>query len=151
MPQSLSAVFVHLVWSTKDRKPWLRDPTVRTRLHAYLGGVSREMQCPPVIVGGVDDHVHVLGQLGREVSIAGWVKELKRVSSIWMKDVDTEFKGFYWQGGYGAFSVSQSNLARVEKYIVDQETHHAKFSFQDELRTLFRKHGIEWDERYVWD
>ncbi|RJP32204.1 MAG: transposase [Phycisphaerales bacterium] len=151
MPQSLAAVYIHLVFSTKDRHPYLTDVPIRGQLHAYLGGVSKNLDCPPVRIGGVGDHVHILARLGRTIAIADWVKELKRVSNIWMQGQGAAFADFRWQAGYGAFSVSQSNVARVAEYIDNQEAHHRRRSFEDELRELFSKHGLEFDERYVWD
>jgi putative transposase len=151
MPQSLSAVYLHLVFSTKDRRPFLRDKTVRDALHAYLGGVSKTLDCPPLIVGGVEDHVHLLGRFARTITQAEWVKELKRISNGWLKEQGRAYADFEWQGGYADFSVSQSNLEQVKQYIVSQEEHHRKTTFQDEVRTLLRKHEIEFDERYVWD
>jgi putative transposase len=151
MPQSLSAVYLHLVFSTKERRPFLRDKTVRDSLHAYLGGVSKTLECPPLIVGGVEDHVHLLCRLSRTITQAEWVKELKRVSNGWLKDHGRDYADFEWQGGYADFSVSQSNLEPVKQYIAGQAEHHRKTSFQDELRALLRKHEIEFDERYVWD
>ena len=151
MPQSLSAVYLHLVFSTKDRRPFLRDKTVRDALHAYIGGVSKTLDCPPLIVGGVEDHVHLLCRFARTITQAEWVKELKRISNGWLKEHGRDYADFEWQGGYADFSVSQSNLEQVEQYIANQEEHHRKTTFQDELRTLLRKHEIEFDERYVWD
>ncbi|NOS70341.1 MAG: transposase [Verrucomicrobia bacterium] len=151
MPQSLSAVYLHLVFSTKDRRPFLRDKTVRDALHAYMGGVSKTLDCPPLIVGGVEDHVHLLCRFARTLTQAEWVKELKRISNGWLKEHGRDYADFEWQGGYADFSVSQSNLEPVKQYIASQEEHHRKTTFQDELRTLLRKHEIEFDERYVWD
>lgn len=151
MPQSLSSVYLHLVFSTKDRKPWLRDSALRAETHAFLGGVSKQLECPPVIVGGVEDHVHLLARFGRGVTQSDWVKELKRVSSRWIKERDGRMAGFAWQGGYGVFSVSASVLETVEQYIARQEEHHRKVSFQDEFRAFLRKHRVEWDEQHVWD
>ena len=151
MPQSLSAVYIHLVFSTKERRPFLRDKTVRDSLHAYMGGVSKTLECPPLIVGGVEDHVHLLCRFGRTITQAEWVKELKRVSNGWLKAQGRDYADFEWQGGYADFSVSQSNLEQVKQYIASQEEHHRKVTFQDELRTLLHKHEIEFDERYVWD
>lgn len=151
MPQSLSVVYLHLVFSTKDRRPFLRYPALRDALHGYLGAVSKRLDCAPIQVGGVEDHVHVLARLGRTVAQADWVKELKRVSNQWLKTQGPEFADFTWQGGYAVFSVSQSNVERVRTYVARQEEHHRKMGFQDELRALLRKHGLEWDERYVWD
>ena len=151
MPQSLSAVYIHLVFSTKDRCPLLRDKITRDALHSYLGSVSKRLDCPPILVGGVEDHVHLLARFGRTITQAEWVKELKRVSNMWLKERGRDYADFEWQGGYADFSVSQSNLEQVKEYITRQEEHHRRMTFQDELRTLLRKHEIEWDERYVWD
>ena len=151
MPQSHSAVHLHLVFSTKLRRAFLQNKETRAALHAYLGAVSRELACPAAIVGGVEDHVHVLARLGRTISQAEWVKELKRVSNLWLKEQHEGFQDFQWQNGYAIFSVSQSNLEEVHDYIADQEAHHRKRGFQEELRALLTKHEIEWDERYVWD
>ncbi|HXS67567.1 MAG TPA: transposase [Candidatus Polarisedimenticolia bacterium] len=151
MPQSLSAVYIHLIFSTKDRRPFLRDNSTRAALHAYLGSVSKQIDCVPIMVGGVEDHVHLLARFGRTISQAEWVKELKRVSNLWLKEQSREYADFEWQGGCADFSVSQSNLDQVRNYILTQEEHHRKTNFQDELKALLRKHQIEWDERYVWD
>ena len=150
MPQSLSAVYIHLVFSTKHRQPFLRDKSLREDLHAFLGGTSKTLECPPLIVGGVEDHVHLLARFGRTITQAEWVKELKRVSNLWLKK-EAGIADFEWQAGYSDFSVSQSNLERVKRYITNQERHHLKKSFQDEVRALLTKHHIEWDERYIWD
>lgn len=151
MPQSLSSVYVHLVFSTKQRLPFLRDCNLREETHSYLGGISKERGCPPILVGGVEDHVHLLARQSRTISQADWVKELKRSSSLWLKGRDAKMRDFAWQTGYGAFSVSVSNVEAVRDYIARQEEHHRKATFQDEFRTMLRKHGVSWDERYVWD
>ena len=149
MPQSLSAVYIHLVFSTKERRPWLRHQSVRDAVHAYIGSISKKLECPPIIVGGVEDHVHLLCRFSRTIH-AEWVKELKRVSNGWLKEQGPDYTDFEWQGGYADFSVSPSNLDQVKQYIAIQEEHHRKMGFQDELRALLRKHDIEFDERYVW-
>jgi REP element-mobilizing transposase RayT len=148
MPQSLACVLVHAVFSTKHRQPHLADPACRQEMHAYIGGVSKKLECPPIVTGGVEDHVHCLFHLGRTVSIADWIKEVKRVSSTFGKRWDP---GFSWQAGYGAFSVDPLNLDRVANYIRRQEEHHRTESFQEEFLRLLEEHGLEWDERYVWD
>jgi len=151
MPQSLANVLIHIVFSTKDRRPLLQNLALRQELHTYLAGVSRTLDCPAIIVGGVADHVHILARQARVISLADWIKELKRGSGIWIKERSPEMAEFWWQGGYAAFSVSQSQSGRVQRYIQEQELHHRKLSFQDELRILLKKHGVEFDERYVWD
>jgi REP element-mobilizing transposase RayT len=150
MPQSLSAVYIHLVFSTKHRQPFLKDEGLRTELHAFLGGTSKTLECPSLIVGGFEDHVHLLARFGRTITQAERVKELKRVSNIWLQEKGG-LAGFEWQAGYADFSVSQSNLKQVERYIANQEQHHRKLSFQDEVRALLTKHELKWDERYIWD
>jgi putative transposase len=150
MPQSLSAVYIHLVFSTKERRPFLRDDTIRAALHPYLGKISKQLGCSPIITGGVEDHVHLLARFSRTTTQAEWVKELKRVSNLWLKS-EYSIRDFEWQGGYADFSVSASNLEKVKKYILNQPQHHHKMNFQDELRTLLRRHDVEWDERYIWD
>jgi REP element-mobilizing transposase RayT len=151
MPQSLSAVYVHLVFSTKERRPFLRNPAERNAMHGYMGAISKQLHCTPICVGGFEDHVHLLAWLARPISQAEWAKELKRVSSRWFKEQSSAHREFGWQRGYATFSVSKSNLEQVRSYIINQEAHHRKFSFQDELRALLRSNGIDWDERYVWD
>jgi len=150
MPQSLSAVYIHLVFSTKHRHPFLRDESLRSDLHSFLGGTSKTLECPPILVGGVEDHVHLLARFGRTITQADWVKELKRVSNLWLKE-EGGLANFEWQSGYADFSVSQSNLDQVKKYIANQQEHHRKLSFQNEVRALLTKHQMDWDERYIWD
>ena len=148
MPQSLSRIIVHVVFSTKNRAP-LIAPEHRSRLFEYLGGTLNNIGCPVIRVGGDVDHVHLLFVLGKTMSVSKVVEEVKKESSKWCKGV--VHAAFYWQAGYGAFSVSPSNVEVVIAYIDRQEEHHRKWTFQDEFRELLRRHGIEWDERYVWD
>ena len=151
MPQSLSNVLVHLVFSTKHRRPFLIDKEVRNEMHAYLGGTCNNLDCPVLIVGGVADHVHILCALSRNLSIAKIVGEIKRSSSKWVKTKGGMLMGFAWQNGYGAFSVGKSEVEHVRAYIGDQENHHSKKTFQDEYRLFLLEYGVEHDERYVWD
>jgi len=151
MPQSLSNVLVYMTFSTKQRQPLLRAAELRAEMHRYLAGISTKLDCPAIIVGGGEDHVHLLARQARTISLADWIKELKRGSSVWAKTKGPVWRSFQWQAGYGAFSVSQSQSNRVERYIAGQEEHHRRVSFQDEFRQLLQKHGIEFDERYVWD
>jgi REP element-mobilizing transposase RayT len=130
MPQSLSAVYIHLVFSTKDRRPLLRDNSTRDALHAYLGGVSKQLDCPPIQIGGVEDHVHILARFGRTITQAEWVKELKRVLNLWLKERGRDYADFEWQGGYADFSVSQSKLPDVKDYIADRRSITARSAFR---------------------
>jgi putative transposase len=151
MPQSLSNLLVHLIFSTKERRPFLRAVAHRTALQRYLGGVSARLDCPVVCVGGTEDHVHCLARQARTITVAEWVKELKRVSSKWAKTQDAALEAFQWQAGYAAFSVSQPLSRTVQRYIERQEEHHRTYDFQTELRQMLAAHGVEYDERYVWD
>ena len=151
MPQSLAAVYVHLVYSTKNRIPFLATPAMQKRTFAYLAALSAKMDFPALIVGGQPDHMHMLARMSRTHSIAEWIKELKRLSNLWVSNQGVTYTDFAWQGGYGAFSVSHSNLNTVKKYILNQNEHHKKITFQNEYRALLKKHTIEYDERYVWD
>lgn len=151
MPQSLANMILHLVFSTKDREPWFTDTEKMNAMHGYLGGISKKLECPTIAIGGVADHVHILARMNRTMSLADWVKEMKRASTVWIREEWSEFATFHWQAGYGAFSVSQSNTDAVVEYVRNQAEHHRTKSFQDEYRVMLRKHGIEWDERYVWD
>ena len=151
MPQSLSAVYVHIAFSTKDRRPYVKAPELRTELHAYLGGISNHLGCAPLIVGGVEDHIHLLARQARTISLADWVRKLKTGSSSWIKQREPGLSQFAWQAGYGAFSVDVAGTDQVRAYIRDQEEHHRRWSFQDEFRRLLAEHELEWDEKYVWD
>ena len=151
MAQSLAKILVHTVFSTKDRRPFLRKRATREELHRYLGGILTNLDCQPITVGGVEDHVHILCALSRTCEAAEMVKELKRSSSLWLKTRSPELRDFAWQAGYGMFSIGFSQINRVRKYIATQEEHHRKTTFQDEFRKLLDRYEIDFDERYVWD
>jgi len=151
MPQSLAKILVHAVFSTKDRRPFLGDKSLRDELHRYLGGILTKHDCQPLIVGGVADHVHLLTTLSRTGTAADMIKEVKRGSSLWLKEKTPELHDFAWQNGYGIFSIGFSQVEAVRNYIAGQEEHHRQVSFQDEFRQLLRRYEIEFDERYVWD
>ncbi len=150
MPQSFSAVYLHIIFSTKERQP-LITPDLAPRLYEYLGGVVRGNGCCLTTSGGVADHVHLLVTIDRVITIADLVRELKAASSRWIHDTFPQLGGFAWQSGYGAFSVSVSQIEVVKAYIARQAEHHKTVTFQDEYRVFLKKHGLEWDERYVWD
>ena len=151
MPQSLAQVLVHLIFSTKHRQPFLQSKESREAMNAYIIGILANLKCPSLIVNCVEDHVHILFSLSRNLAIADVVEEVKKSSSGWIKTQDPSCRDFFWQSGYAVFSVSPSNAPRVTLYIENQEEHHKQISFQDELREFFKKHGVEFDERYVWD
>ena len=151
MAQSLAKILLHTVFSTKERHPFLRDNPLREELHRYLGGILTNLDCQPLIIGGVEDHVHLLFTHPRTATVADVVKELKRSSSGWLKAKAAELSDFAWQSGYGVFSIGQSQVDAVRFYIAGQEEHHRKVSFQDEFRRLLGRYDIAFDERYVWD
>ncbi len=151
MDQSLSRLWTHLIFSTKDRFPFLADEPIRRDMHAYLATVLRSHDCQTLIINGAPDHVHALFALSRKHSISAIVKEIKRTSSSWIKDISPKLRKFHWQNGYGAFSVSQSHLDQVRSYIERQEQHHRRVTFEDEYRAFLKKYEVEYDERYVWD
>lgn len=150
MPQSLSYLLTHIVFSTKDRAPVL-DATVRLALHAYLATVARNVDCECFRTGGVADHVHLAVRLSRTITMAELIEELKTSSSKWLKTQSPALAAFAWQRGYGAFSVGPSDLNALLHYIDTQEEHHKTRTFQYEYRAFLNKYGIEFDERYVWD
>ena len=151
MAQSLARLWTHLIFSTKDRFPFLTDQSIRRDMHAYRATILRNHGCETLIVGGVEDHTHSLFALSRIYSIGQVVKEVKRTSSGWVKGTSPKLTHFHWQGGYAAFSVSQSNLKSVIAYIENQDEHHKRVTFRDEYRAFLNAHGVEYDERYIWD
>ena len=139
------------MFSTKERRPFLQDKIIREELHLYLGGILANLECQPIIVGGVADHVHLLCALSRTCDPAGMIKEVKRGSSSWLKTKSPDLADFAWQNGYGMFSIGFSQIKSARDYIARQETHHRKISFQDEFRQLLRRYEIEFEEKHVWD
>ena len=150
MSQSLVKNLVHLVYSTKHRRPWIPSD-VNAALYAYQAGIFEQWESHAIAIGGVEDHVHALFSLSKNHALKKIVEEVKKGSSKWMKTEGSGNKDFHWQNGYAAFSVSTSSEEAVTRYVKSQEEHHRVMTFQDELRELFRRHGINFDERYVWD
>ena len=150
MPQSLARLHIHLVFSTKNRENLITDG-VRESLHAYMATVLQNLGCTPVLINSVEDHTHLLFDLSRTVAVSQAVEDVKKSSSKWIKTQGGEFAAFSWQAGYGAFAVSESNVPAVRDYIANQREHHRKKSFQEEYRQFLERHGIAFDERYVWD
>ena len=152
MPQSLSKVLVHIIYSTKNREAFLKDSEIRNQLYAYQATVLKnDVDSPALIINGTEDHVHILCQLSRKFAIMDVVKVSKTETSKWLKKRDEGLKKFQWQAGYGIFSVSESKTPEVKQYIAKQEEHHKQITYQDEFREICRRHAIEIDERYVWD
>ena len=150
MAQSLARLYIHLVFSTKQRTPLLHD-AIREPLHRYMAAVLQNFGCPPVLINSVADHAHILFELGRTVAVSKVVEEVKKSSSRWIKTQGAIYSFFAWQGGYGAFSVSASNVTVVRDYIANQQAHHQIMSFQEEYRALLERHHVAFDERYVWE
>jgi putative transposase len=150
MSQSLAKNLLHLIFSTKHRLPLL-TADIRPEMNAYLAGILRSWESPAIIVDSVEDHAHLQFALSKNFALKKVVEEVKKGSSKWIKTKGPSFADFHWQAGYGVFSVSQSNVPAVRGYIVNQEEHHRKMTFQDEFRRLLHRHGIEYDERYIWD
>ena len=150
MAQSLAKVLVHLIFSTKSRRPFITED-VRQELCAYLAGVLRNHQSPALATNAVDDHIHVLFTLSRNYAIKTLVEKVKTSSSKWLKSKGPRFRTFAWQNGYGAFSVSQSAVASARRYIVHQSEHHRRLTFQEEFRRFLERYEVAYDDRYVWD
>lgn len=151
MAQSLSKMLVHVTFSTKNRYGFLVDESLRREMHAYLASIFKAYDSPSLITGGTEDHVHVLCSLSRNRAISKVIGEAKRNSSKWIKSKRGRSTKFQWQSGYGAFSVSPSQLAQVRAYIANQAEHHRKMTFQEEFRKFLQRYEIDYDERYVWD
>lgn len=150
MGQSLVNNYVHIVFSTKHRKPLIHPP-VEEELHAYLGGICNRLQCPVLKVGGYTDHVHILCKLSQKIPLMKLLEELKSHSSKWIKSKGSGYENFYWQDGYGAFSVRPSEVDRVIFYIANQHEHHNRKTYQNEYRGILKRFKVEYDDRYVWD
>ena len=150
MGQSLVKNYVHIIFSTKHRKPFI-DKELKAELFKYLGGICNKLECQAIQVGGYTDHVHILCMLSKKITLAKLLEKLKSHSSKWVKTKGSKYSKFYWQNGYGAFSVNPSEVEIVIKYIANQEVHHSKKTFQEEYRAFLKKYDVDYDERYVWD
>ncbi len=149
MAQSLSKLYIHLVFHIKTTSPPIRDADFG-RVHPYIGQLVNTTGCKVLQVGGISDHVHILFLLSKDVTISHVVEEVKRNSSRWIKNIDPHYHAFAWQNGYGAFSVSQSVVEKTLEYIKNQDKHHAKMSFQEEYRMFLESYGIEYNKEYVF-
>ncbi len=151
MSQSLTKIYVHIVFSTKRRYPFLADKSIQSEMFRYLEGTCKSLDCPVIAVGGAADHVHVLCVLSKNLAAADLIQTIKQSSSKWVKSKGTMLQKFAWQNGYGVFSVSQSQVDTVRRYVDRQEEHHRRKSFQEKFRLLLEKYEIAFDEKYVWD
>lgn len=150
MPQSLSEIVIYVIFSPKHRYRFL-TAGIRPELYAYMATILSQMKSPPILINGTEDHLHVLFRLSRNESISTMVGKMKAHSFKWLKTKGDKLTKFQWQNGYAAFFVSASQVPIVRRYIQNQEQHHRRVSFQDELRRFLEKHGLACDERYVWD
>jgi REP element-mobilizing transposase RayT len=150
MAQSLSKIYLHIIFSTKKRHPWIVEK-IQSELYAYMAAVLKSWDSPVIIIGGMPDHTHILSLLSKNHPVSKVIEQAKKKTSKWIKTKDKEFSNFYWQNGYGVFSVSQSQLGTVRNYIENQKEHHKRMSFKDEYRSFLKKYEIPYDERYVWD
>lgn len=148
MAQTLTDLLTHITFSTKERMPSIPEQ-LRKELHAYVGGIVRKMGGRVLMVNGVSDHIHILVQVPPSIGISDMVRTIKTNSPRWIRERSRN-KGFAWQAGYGAFSVSRSNAAAVIKYIADQERHHGHGTFENEFITFLKRHQIDYDEQYIW-
>ncbi|HNW50852.1 MAG TPA: transposase [Prolixibacteraceae bacterium] len=150
MGQSLSKIYIHLVFHIKSNSPTI-ETGVQSDLYRYIGSIVKDNDSIPVLINGTADHIHILFVMSKNVSLAGITEEIKRHSSRWIKTQGNRYKNFAWQGGYAGFSVSQSLHEKTKHYIENQEAHHRKMSFKEELILFLKEYGIEYDERYLWN
>jgi REP element-mobilizing transposase RayT len=150
MPQSLANIPVHCIWSTKDRESFIK-PEIEKELFSYMAAIFREYESPALAINGTENHVHALTVLSRKITVAKLIEEVKKSSSKWIKTKGAGYRNFYWQSGYAALGIGQSNVEALKKYIANQKEHHREQTFQEEYIAFLKKYGIEYDERYVWD
>ena len=149
MAQTLVNLMVHVIFSTKNRVP-LITPEIEPELFAYIGGILKNHNCRLLDGGGTANHLHLLISQTKNLGLSAIMKDLKKDSSAWIKTKGKEFQEFYWQDGYGAFSVGRSQLGKLQRYIANQKQHHRKQSFEDEFVRFLIKYQVEYDERYLW-
>lgn len=149
MAQSLADIIIHVIFSTKDRNPWIQ-PDVDTELYSYIHAVCHNLNCLVIQINGISDHIHILLSLDKTITISKLIAEIKSNSSYWIKTKGKNYEDFAWQNGYGAFSVSRPNIDGVIKYIALQKEHHKTMTFQEELLSLLKRAKIKYDEQYLW-
>ena len=150
MGQSLVKNYMHIVFSTKHREPLIHPP-VEAELHRYLGGLCNKLDSPVLKVGGFHDHIHILCMVSKKIALMKLLEELKSHSSKWIKTKGAGYENFYWQDGYGAFSVNPAEVDNVIDYIANQHEHHSRKTFQNEYRAFLKRYQVEYEEKYVWD
>jgi len=150
MSQSLSKIYLHIIFSTKHRKHFIK-PEIENELHKFIAGIMKNLDCTAIKIGGFTNHIHILNIFSRTITISKMIEIVKKDSSKWIKTKGNEFNKFYWQNGYGAFSVSQSKVDVVTGYIENQKEHHRKKTFKEEYRKFLKEYNVDYDERYIWD
>lgn len=150
MPQSLIKNYIHIYFSTKNRKPWV-ETIIRDELYAYIEGVCTKFHSAALVIGGTTDHVHLLCEVSEKIPLSKLIEEIKSHSTLWVKGKGSEYQSFFWQNGHTAFSINPTEIAVVSDYIRYQTTLHKKKTFQQESRAFLKKYNVEYDERYVWD
>ncbi len=150
MGQSLVKNCLHIVFSTKHHQPFIQS-SIESELHKYIGGICNNLECHVIKVGGFTDHIHILCMLSKKIALINLMQEVKSHSSKWVKLRWPGYEKFYWQDGYGAFSVNQEGINIVSAYIANQHIHHSKVTSKEEYRSLLKEYDVEYDERYVWD
>ena len=149
MPQSLSKLYVHIIFHTKHNQS-LISVEIEKELYAYIGGIIKKNESVPIKINGTENHIHILAAMSKNIALAKFVEEIKRNSSRWIKTKDVKFQEFAWQGGYAGFSVSQSVVERVKNYIENQKEHHKKVSFQDEYVKFLSEYEINYNQEFLW-
>jgi len=150
MAQSLAKVYLHIVFSTKDRRPYI-TPKIEENLYRYISTICDTNKSPLHKIGGMDDHIHILLELSRTITIAKLIENIKSHSSRWVKKEFNDLQKFSWQGGYGVFSVDSVTYNAVKNYVANQKEHHTKRGFKEEFLLLLKRANLEYDERYLWD
>ncbi len=150
MAQSLAKIYLHIIFSTKNRGDFIKTE-IETELYRYIAGILKNLECTAIKIGGTSNHIHILNTFSRTITISKILELVKKDSSKWIKTKGNDFNKFYWQNGYGVFSVSQSRVNKVKTYIESQKEHHKKKMFKEEYREFLKEYNIEYDERYVWD
>lgn len=150
MPQSLANIPLHCIWNTRDRVPSIK-PEIEIEMFRYMAAIFRQYESPALAINGTENHVHVLTVLSRKITVAKLIEEVKKSSSKWIKTRGEYYRNFYWQSGYAALGIGQSNVETLKRYIANQKEHHRKTAFQEEYIAFLKNYGIEYDERYVWD
>lgn len=149
MAQSLSKLYVHIIFHTKYNQD-LIDAAIETELYVYIGGIIKANGSLPIKINGTPNHIHILSTMSKNIALAKFVEEIKRNSSRWIKTKGERYQEFAWQGGYAGYSVSQSVVEKVARYIDNQKQHHKTISFQDEYRKFLEEYGVDYDENYLW-